>query len=101
MSEETQAYQEVNETGYRALFINSERPPDKIEPLNHFSYIRTDDGVQFSRLCRLTYMRDVGDGYEVADRLLSWEHFEVKRWCEQALINMIDGMKAAVEFEKE
>ena len=74
-------------------FINTEEKPIEEKWLDQYSYVKSP--LTFFRLKRETYL--VNDG-SLKQSIDGWCEIKIKEGCEQALVNMIEGFKAAEEF---
>lgn len=88
---------EVNENDFQALFVNTKTPPVNMVPLDHYDYIEAPDGIEFSRLFRVTYQY-TKEGGSMRYHVLEWHQIQVKNHCKQSMKNQIDGISALREF---
>jgi len=96
-----QAFEFVEEKDKSALFVNSEKPPEKSIPLNSYKYQEANrDDICFFRLHRDYYPFEI-DGAGVNYSLLTWYEIKVKSHCVPAMKQMIDSMKGMEEFIQE
>ena len=80
------------------LFVNSEQPPYKEIPLDHYRCEKAENEYRFSRLYKVVYRQDAGDGYSVNHSILGWRSISVKKHCVDAMKAVCDLMAGAREF---
>ena len=85
----------IKTEGWHGVFVNSETPPYKSTPLNHYTYTKLGNEIKFSQLFEHDYLYDEIMVYSV----LRWESISVKSHCETALKQMIDSLKSVKEFK--
>lgn len=95
-----QSFEFVEEKDKSALFVNSEKPPEKSVPLNSYYYQTNRDDICFFRLHRDHYLFEI-DEIGVDYSILTWHQIKVKSHCEPAMKQMIDSMKGMEEFIRE
>lgn len=94
-----QDFMEVKQNDKHALFINTTVEPIEKISLNHFTYTKYNDEINFSRLYKISYLMEE-NGCAIKYQMLQWEGINIAIHCQQALMNMIDGMVAVEEFIK-
>lgn len=70
-------------------FVNSEKYPDEVKRLPHFTYGEVDGELRFSQLCQYTYIHEEAIKY----KLLTWERIEVPRHKQMLMKLACDSMK--------
>lgn len=74
------------------LFVNSEVPPYKETPLNHYEYSTDIDGkLRFFRLYSVEYLQEESIRHSV----MVWYPIMVKSHCVATMKQLIDSMKGA------
>jgi hypothetical protein len=79
---------------FKICFINTDQKPIGFMPFDNYKYYRYDDGkIIFQQLFTERYLYQ-----ESIVEIEVWKPIKIKKHCENALINMIDSMKAIREF---